>query len=180
MRSQFVAFLRGINVGGNTKVSMEVLKSSLEKEGFFHTRTVLNSGNIIFESVELSQGKIKKIIEDIIEKNFGFHSDVIVHFRDVIRRLVQENPFKNINITSQTRLYVTFLAEPHENSLVIPYGSSEKDFTILQAMPTEICWVVVLSKAQGTTEAMKFIEKTYGKKVTTRNWNTVQKIAQLL
>lgn len=46
----YVCLLRGINVGGNNKVSMKELKVLMESHGFFNVETYINSGNIIFES----------------------------------------------------------------------------------------------------------------------------------
>ena len=47
---KYVALLRGINVGGNNKVSMTELKTCLEEAGFENVSTYINSGNVLFES----------------------------------------------------------------------------------------------------------------------------------
>jgi len=76
-------------------------------------------------------------------------------------------------------LYVTFLSETSDTSLEIPYESPEKDLRILRASNHEICSVLILSQKRGTVDLMSFIEKEFGKNVTTRNWNTVKKLAAL-
>jgi len=50
-KEKYVAFLRGINVGGHHKVPMADLRKELEKLGFENVMTLLNSGNIIFEVI---------------------------------------------------------------------------------------------------------------------------------
>lgn len=177
---KYVAFLRGINVGVKTKVSMEILKKALEMNGYSEIKTVLNSGNVIFESAKRSEELLKKHIEEIIEKIFGFHSDVIICSGDKIKQLVQLDPFKQVTITDNTRLYVTFLSKQPAITVSLPYVSVEKDFFILSVSKKDVCWYVTVSPTRGTTEAMKFLEKTFGKNITTRNWNTIQKISALL
>ena len=47
---KYVAFLRGINVGGNNIISMNDLKNALTKNKFKNVNTYINSGNIVLES----------------------------------------------------------------------------------------------------------------------------------
>ncbi len=47
---EYVALLRGINVGGNNKVVMSELREQIEAAGFGHVRTYINSGNLLFEA----------------------------------------------------------------------------------------------------------------------------------
>lgn len=93
--------------------------------------------------------------------------------------MIDTNPFKNISVTPETRLYVTFLLGKPKHNLQIPYESHEKDFKILSVSNGEVISVLTLSPKRRTPEAMTIIEKEFGKNVTTRNWNTVVKIAAL-
>ncbi len=68
---KFVALLRGINVGGNNKVSMKDLKASLEEAGFTDVLTYINSGNVILSS-SLSTSEVNDLVEKTIKKTFGF------------------------------------------------------------------------------------------------------------
>lgn len=79
-------------------------------------------------------------------------------------------------------MYVTFLPEKSKDYVKIPYlpaqagESPEKDFTILRVTDNEVCSVLTLSKERKTTDAMHILEKTFGKNITTRNWNTIIRI----
>lgn len=101
---------------------------------------------------------------------------VIVRSQAAIRQIVDTNPFKNIKITPETRLYVSFLAVPAVSKLEIPYLSSEADFQIIKANSTEAYTVLRLKLGFGTTEGMGILEKEFGRHITTRNWNTVCKL----
>lgn len=157
---KYVALLRGINVGGKTKVPMADLKKVLEDNKFQNVKTVLNSGNVVFETEEINAKKVCEQVEQILEKKFGWHIYVILRTHTDIVNLVKKDPFKNIEMTKDMRRYVSFLKNNVENQ-------------------TELCYVIDLSN-QPTVEAMAEAEKKYGKtNTTTRNWNTVEKIANL-
>ena len=47
---EYVALLRGINVGGTNKVVMSELREQIAAEGFTNVRTYINSGNLLFEA----------------------------------------------------------------------------------------------------------------------------------
>lgn len=70
---KFIALLRGINVGGKNKVAMTELKVCFEKLGFNNVAPYINSGNIIFDSMQTDTAKLVSICESAIEKQFGFH-----------------------------------------------------------------------------------------------------------
>lgn len=172
----WVAFLRGINVGGHKPIKMDALKKTFESLRYRNVATVLASGNVVFETAATSAPKIAAEIEEKLKRSFGHDIGVMVRTIDQIRALSDADLFKRVKVTPNTRLYVTFLSEKPNGKLKIPYTSPERDFQILRVSPSEVCSVLTLSPSRGTTEAMKILEKEFGRKVTTRNWNTVEKI----
>lgn len=176
---RYAAFLRGINLGPTHKVPMGELRSSFETLGFHEVKTLLNSGNVLFSGEENDVSLLRKKIEENLEEKFGFPIGVLIRIQQELQEMVEENPFLKISVTPQTRLYVTFLSEKPKSSLKIPYESPEKNFKILQISDNAIFSVLTLSEKYNTTDAMKIFEKEFGKNVTTRNWNTVIKLAVL-
>jgi len=183
---KYVALLRGINVGGNKKVPMSDLKKAFEALGFSDVKTLLNSGNVVFSAKEIEPVLLTQQIEQTLAKTFGFPIPVIIRIKDEVRSFVDSNPFKSLVVTPETRLYITFLSEKPTSNLKIPYVSPEKNFTILEISHNEIFSAVLVSEQYNTTDAMKILEKEFGsprdeagKNVTTRNWNTVVKLAAL-
>lgn len=172
----YVAFLRGINVGGNKKVAMADLKKMMEKMQYKNIRTLLNSGNVVFDAPSTPLKKLNATLEAQFEKTFGFTSAFVVRPMTEIRKLITLDPFKKITVTKDIRLYVSFLPDTPKSSLKIPYVSPAKDFQILAVTEGEICSVLDLSKGSGTVDAMAVLEKEFGKNMTTRNWNTVLKL----
>lgn len=174
---KYVALLRGINVGGNNKISMAALKITLEKIGLKNTTTLLASGNVVFESEIKNSGKLISKISEALEKKFHFPIPVLLRPFSEIEKLIALDPFKGIKVTPQIRLYVTFLSQKPK-STAVSYISSDTSFRIISTTKNAVFSVLDLSKAK-TPEAMGVLEKIFGKNVTTRNWNTIIKIAKL-
>ena len=87
-----IAFLRGINVGGNTLVSMKDLAAICLHAGFENIRTYLNSGNVIFDS-PLPESELQEALEKALsgktEKDIG----VVIRSPEDLERVVKGNPF---------------------------------------------------------------------------------------
>ena len=175
---KYVAFLRGINVGGNKKVPMADLKKVLEKIGLQNVKTLLASGNVVFESNSNKIEELQVSISTAIEKAFKFPVPLLLRSFSVIQELIALDPFKKIIVTPQTRLYVTFLTERVKDKAASSYVSSDNSFAIISKTKSEVFSVLDLS-ITGTPEAMNALEKEFGKEVTTRNWNTILKIVSL-
>ncbi len=174
MRKKYAAFLRGINVGGNRIVPMLELKKAFEKHGCGNVSTLLASGNVIFEGEE----KILEGIPAMLERRFGFSIDTIVLPMKAMEEIARGEHFRGIKVTPKTRLYVTFLKEKPTKKIKLPYVSDDGAFKILEITDTAVFSVLDLEKT-GTVKAMEMLEKEFGRRITTRNYNTVQKIAEV-
>jgi len=173
---KYVAFLRGINVGGHKAIKMEELKKAFETLGFENVKTLLASGNVLFAAPAASESALAKKIEKKLETAFGHEIGVLIRKIAGLQRLAEADPFAGVEVTPQTRLYVTFLAEKPRSGLKIPYESPDKNFKIIRATGSEVYSVLTLSPNSRTIDLMSILEKEFGRKVTTRNWNTIEKI----
>lgn len=174
--TKFVALLRGINVGGNKMVKMDDLKKWFAALGFKNIKTILASGNVLFESGDEDEDALAKKIAVKLKAESGHDVGIQVRSIEEIQKLADRNPFKKVKVTPDIRLYITFLAQKPTSKLKIPYTSPEKDFKILEVTDREVCSVADISKGSGTPEVMNILAKEFGKNITTRNWNTVGKI----
>lgn len=172
----YAVFLRGINVGGNKKVPMAQLKATLEQMGFTDVKTLLASGNVILTGKKENISSLTKRIAVALEIEFRFPIPVLIREMSRLEEMVATEPFKGRTVTKDIRLYVTFLSEKPKTTLKIPYQSEDKSFRILKLDGEELYSVLDLSKGSGTVDAMNIIEKEFGKLVTTRNWNTLEKM----
>lgn len=174
--NKFAAFLRGINVGGNKIIPMAELKKAFESSGFKNVKTILASGNVVFETNQTDPEKLTKKIEDELKKKFKTEIFVNVRSIEYLKTLSHKDPFKKIKVTPETRLYVTFLPQTVKSKHKTPFSPSDEHFTIVLITNKEICSVLTLTPNKNTLDLMGYIEKEYGKKITTRNWNTINRI----
>lgn len=174
---KYIAFLRGINVSGHHKVPMAELRKELAKLEFSNIITLLNSGNVIFESTSEDEESLEQSIAEHLEKVFGFQIPVLIRNANDISELINGNPFKNIEVTKDIRLYISFLKEKTGADISLPWSTEDGAFRILEIKDRAIVSVVNLTSTQ-TTKAMEILEKFFGKNITTRNWNTLKRIAE--
>ena len=178
---RYAAFLRGVNVGGHKPVKMADLRVAFEGMEFQKVKTVLASGNVVFErpaGADLPDNALDLTvyIEKNLELSFGYPIAVALRTTADLQRLVESDPFKGVAMTPDTRLYVTFLSDPAKSRPDFSYSAPEGDLRIVRVGPGEVCSVLTLSPARGTTELMALLEREFGSGVTTRNWNTVGKV----
>jgi uncharacterized protein (DUF1697 family) len=173
--SKYVAFLRGINVGGHSIIKMEELRKAFESLGFRNVKTVLASGNVLFEALQESTTALSKRIALKLKDLLGRETIVIVQPVEALRELEVGKPFEGVDVTTGARLFVTFVADGVEG--VDSLGPSIHDgFRILSVSNGTICSVLYELPGVGAVELMGTIEKAFGRKVTTRSWDTIIKI----
>ncbi len=175
----YIALLRGINVGGHHKVPMADLRKDFNKLGCKKVETVLNSGNIIFDFKREKVEYIENIISEQLKKSFGFNIPVVIRKSENFMEIFSSNPFRSVNLTPETRLYGTFLKNDNDTDIRLPWCTPDKSYTIVGRNNNTIMSVLDLSLSQ-TTKAMATLESVFGKDITTRNWNTIEKIYKKL
>ncbi|MCB0806164.1 MAG: DUF1697 domain-containing protein [Bacteroidales bacterium] len=172
--NKYVSLLRGINVGGHKKVPMADLRKLLEKHGFKNVKTLLASGNVVYESNPEKADKMSAFLED----HFGFPIPLLTFPFETIEKIVASDPFHKVELNEKTKLYVTFTREKPTPGFEVPFYADDGSFGVAGILDHAIFSFVDLEKT-GTLDAMAFLEKDLGKDLTTRNYNTVVKIGKL-
>lgn len=171
-------FLRGINVSGHHKVPMAELRQVLTDMGFTNVKTLLNSGNIVFDTAENDLQQLEEKLETKLNQAFKFKIPLILITKTALNALVQQDPFEGIKTHQELRLYVSLLKTTSQATINLPYTTDDKGFTIISIRKNIVCSVLDLSKTKNP-EGMKVLENLFGKNITTRNWNTMLKVAAL-
>ncbi len=172
------AFLRGINVGGHHKVPMAELRDKLSEIGCENVRTLLNSGNVVFETNQKDIQALETKMENYLSDAFNFPIPVMLRTKDEIASLVNQRPFQNVEMHKDIRLYVSFLKTEPTAELDLPYSSKDNSYQITSVNNRIICSVLDLSTTK-TVKGMEELEKLFGKNITTRNWNTIWKVVNV-
>lgn len=172
----YVALLRGINVGGHHKVPMADLRKEMETLGFRNVITLLNSGNVIFEATEQPPETMESNIASHLEVVFGFPIPILLREAGEILEFIEHDPFRGIEVTKDIRLYVTFLKQAPETDIALPWTSDDQSYRILDIRNRAIFSVLDVSVTK-TPKGMDKLDKLFGNDITTRNWNTIHRIA---
>src|SRR6202521_1208038 len=86
----YVAFLRGVNVGGKGIVSMAAIKEALVALGLLDVRTYINSGNVIFSTRASDAQQLAARIEKALEQHTGMAIKVLVMDYKTLKKMVGE------------------------------------------------------------------------------------------
>jgi uncharacterized protein (DUF1697 family) len=163
--TKYVALLRGIGPG-NPNMHGSKLKAVLEELGFSNVASVISSGNVIFESSSKDLKKLEQTIEKAWPEKLGFKSMTIVRSQSQLKSLVSQEPFKGMTHDKKTYLLVTFFKSD-------PGKINEYYYDGLEV--NALCSVTDTTQSN-SPEFMVKLEKNYGKEITSRTWNTVQRI----
>jgi uncharacterized protein (DUF1697 family) len=175
-RQTWVALLRGINLGARNKVSMAGLRELFADLGAEDVKTYVQSGNVVFRSPG-ARSDLTKAIENEIHSRLGLDLTVVVRTNRDLARLVSANPFAK-HEPDETKLHVTFLAEPPERGRV---AALEKNrFVPDEFRVTRSAVYLHCPQGYGRSKLSNaFFEKQLGVAATTRNWRTVTALAEL-
>jgi uncharacterized protein (DUF1697 family) len=151
------------------------LRSVFEGLNFTNVKTVISSGNVIFETPRKDSKKLEEMIENTILTQLGFVSTTIVRSKEQLQALAAEKPFGEREHTQKTNLTVTFLKNKLSADISSFDNTRHEGYEILGTHDRAICSIIDLTSAK-TPQFMSWIEKQLGKEITTRTWKTVQRI----
>lgn len=173
--TKYIAFLRGIGPG-NPNMHNEKLRGVFEELGFSNVKTVISSGNVLFETSASDAPDLEAKIEAAFPERLGFQSTTIIRSHDAIRQLVEKAPFKRYEHGRSTYLTVTFLKQRPSN---LPDWPADRPYKRIAQYDREVCAVSDATIGR-TADFMVQLERWYGKNITTRTWNTVERILKNL
>lgn len=168
---RYVAFLRGLNVGGH-RVSMADLKRCFEDLGFDDVGTFIASGNVIFASDETDADALERRIEAALEQELGYEVATFVRTPRELAGIAAHDPFADQESRPGDTRHVTFV----KGQLPAAVLALSNDEDVLRGHGREVYWLRRGGLSQ-TTIPEKELRRAWAKTVSTaRNLNTVQKL----
>jgi uncharacterized protein (DUF1697 family) len=153
---------------------MPELKRCFEAAGFEDVTTVLSSGNVVFSAPPVKEASLEKQCEAAMQKELGRSFPTLVRSLDDLQVILDSNPYEAFRLAPGSKRVVTFLRRAPASTLTLP---REVDGArILRVQGREVFTAYVPGPRAATF--MTLIEKTFGREVTTRTWETVQKVAR--
>ena len=166
--TRYVAFLRGVSP---MNANMASLKKCFDSAGLTNIRTVLASGNVVFNHRSTSIEKLQKKIEDAMTANLDRSFSTIVRSVDDLKKLLDGDPYAGFKLPKTAKKVITFLREPASEVSKLPI--KRDDVFILSMCDTEVISAYVPGPKGPVF--MQLLEKTFGKDITTRTVDTVKK-----
>jgi uncharacterized protein (DUF1697 family) len=176
--TNYLALLRGVNVGGKNKLPMKALAEMFVAAGCHNVRTYIQSGNVLFAADPSIATKLPARIASRIEADFGYRTPVVLRTADQLATIVANNPFRVSEATLDS-LHVLFLADPPGPSRVasLDPNRSPPDAFIFRGQE------VFLHCPNGVART-KLTNAYFDSKLATistgRNWRTVTKLLVLM
>lgn len=171
----YIAWLRGINVGGNNVVKMAELRDELTRGGFARVRTYIQSGNILLDS-ELDEAGVRAGVRAAVLRLLGKEIDVIVRSFEELSALMAACPYRVGSPEEGKRVMIALLQEPIAQDAadaVLGGAATEDEYTVRGRDVFFRFRGSVLDSPLGH-RMMKL-----GGRTTTRNWNTMNKLLEM-
>jgi uncharacterized protein (DUF1697 family) len=172
-----IALLRAVNVGGRS-IAMADLKAMFDALGFANVRTLLQSGNVVFESGQKNGAALESLLEAETAKRLGIACDYLVRSTAQWSALAAGNPFPDVARRDPGHLVL----------MPLKTAPSKQEVAALQAAITGRETVrakgqalyIVYPDGQGRSKlTISVIEKKLNTRGTCRNWNTTLKLLAL-
>jgi uncharacterized protein (DUF1697 family) len=175
---RYVALLRAVNVGGR-KVTMAELKVAAAKLGYENPRTLIASGNLVFDAKKTAPAKLEAALEAMIEKTFGLFSEVMVRDPAEWAAIIKANPLKKKAKDDPAHLVCVVCKAPPDAAALDAYLTSFREKydkgEKLKVVGREI--YIDYGPSIGQSKLLLPKKVCTG---TARNWNTVLKLDAML
>jgi len=173
-----ISLLRGVNVGGRHKIKMDALRALYVSLGLRDPQTYIQSGNVVFRTLDRDLPKLARRIENEIERSYGFRPAVIVRTSSELREVIATNPFATRRGIDPSKLLVTFLASdpgPEVRDKVLGIKTDPEE---LRFVGREL-YIYFPNGMARPKLPWPVIEKILKVPGTGRNWNTVTKLLEM-
>jgi uncharacterized protein (DUF1697 family) len=152
---------------------MPELRRCFESAGFTDVKTLLSSGNVVFSARAAPEAALERKAEAAMAKRIGCAFYTIVRPTSALRRMLEADPYAAFRLPANAKRVVTFLRKPPKTKLPLP---RKVDGARILGINGREVFTAYVPSPRGPV-FMALIEKTFGKDVTTRTWDTVKKCA---
>ncbi|HIG73547.1 MAG TPA: DUF1697 domain-containing protein [Bacteroidetes bacterium] len=169
----YVAFVRFVTLGRGGQ-SNDLLRRAYREAGATESATFLATGNVVFETRSepvAVAARARSLLRDWI----GFDQPAHVRPLHVLAAAVDRDPFQGAPSGPVQTRFVTFLPAPSPDLPALPASSPRGDLVVFAADGADVYSVTrLVGGREGSPNA--FVERHVGPGLTSRNWNTVERL----
>ena len=177
--NQYVALLRGINVGGKNLIKMTDLAACFQAQGFANVRTYIQSGNVIFSADEADASRLADSIEDALSKEFHYNASLVLRSDDEMQDIVTQAPEGFGSDPATYRYDVIFLKEPLTSAEALQRVRVKEGVDQAFAGDGVLYTSRLISKAT-QSHLTRIIGTPIYQSMTIRNWNTTTRLLSMM
>jgi uncharacterized protein (DUF1697 family) len=176
---RYVVLLRGINVGGNNIIKMIELKKLFEEMGFENVITYIQSGNVIFDDSENNKTILREKIEHTFSEKLGSTIKTIIITSNEMKTIIEKKPEDFGEEKDKYKYNVIFLVEPLKAKDAIQEIKTRDGVDKIYEGEKVIYFSYLVSE-RTKSYISKVIETAIYKNISIRNWNTTEKLYELI
>jgi uncharacterized protein (DUF1697 family) len=178
--TQYLALLRGINVGGGNLIRMADLKGCFEGCKLANVATYIQSGNVVFETSETDRARLVQRLEKALSKAFSpYQARIVLRSHAHLRRIVGKAPEGFGSQPALYRYYVIYLREPLTAGQAMP-SVAMKPGVDTGATGPGVLYVTTLLARASQSHLTRVVGLPVYQDMTIRNWNTTSKLLALM
>jgi uncharacterized protein (DUF1697 family) len=170
--TRYVAFLRGVNVGG-VNLKMAAVADALTAAGFTAVKTILASGNVLLES-KSSVKAVRTKTEAALRDTFGYDAWVLAYDIEVVAAISKAYPFERE--VEGHHSYVTFVTDAAVLDELVELASDAGPDEKIERGDGVVYWQIPKTGTLDTTIGKTMGKKRYKSSTTTRNLRTIDKV----
>lgn len=171
-----IAFLRGINVGGNCIVPMKELVSILSALGLAQVRTYIQSGNAVFRCPAAAAKRLDQRIGAAIHELKGFRPRVMILTESALLKILKANPYPG-GEADPTKLQIGILASKPVKPDLKAIAALQSDTERFKL--TDHAFYLHAPDGIGNSRLAERVERLLGVNVTVRNMRTISRLVEL-
>jgi len=171
----YIALLRGVNLAGHKMVAMADLRAMLEGLGFTAVRSLLQSGNLVFQGRAQASASLERKLEQEAQRRLDLATDFHVRTAAEWQSIIKRNPFPDAARKDPGHLLTMCFKEAPAPKDVKALQAAIKGREVVRAVGRQAYFIY--PDGVGTSRLTTgLIDKTLGLRGTARNWNTVLKL----
>jgi len=177
--TRYLAFLRGVNVGGKSLISMAALKTALSKDGPEDVSTYIQSGNVLFSSKGTDTDKLAAQIRGTIKRHFKLDVGVAVFSQAEWAKVIHDAPsWWGKKKEWKHNLWI-FLESRTKQEIVAEIGTLKPDIESME-IGHRVVYQSLSFQFFGRATSGRLASRPIYKVLTIRNYNTANKLLALL
>jgi uncharacterized protein (DUF1697 family) len=173
-----IALLRGINVGGKNIIKMNDLKVCFEEMEFVNVVTYIQSGNVLFESLEVNLDKLSLQIEKVLSERFAYNSRVVIISQKDLIQIVDKSPEGFGKFPDEYRYDIIFMIPPITAEEVFSKIKTKEGVDFV-SVGNGVLYFSRLNAMSAQSQMSKMTGTAIYREMTIRNWNTTKKLCGL-